>query len=387
MEKGIDIFLSFSWVEDHPPQGTWSTEEIRFNSPGCLKKCTQYEMAEFSLSWDESILSDPTARIVGHVSVVNDDPLGHVPMEFRQYLGIMGREAADALPEHRPYDCKIELKDGTMAPWGPIYPLSEVELQTLREWLKEMEKTGKIRRSTSSAGSPILFVPKPNGRGLRLCVDYRGLNAITIPNRYPLPLMQELQDRVQGAQWFTKMDLKNGFNLIRIQEGDEWKTAFRTRYGLYEFQVMPFGLTNAPSTFQDMMNHVLSDILDVGVLAYMDDILVYAKTEEEHDRLVKEVLERLQRNGLAVSPKKCVWKTDEVEFLGYVIGRNGIWMDQAKVDAVLSWQQLASLTETQSFLGFANFYQRFIKDYSRIARSLTVTLERPVDVGVTVILY
>jgi len=387
MEKGIDIFLSFSWVEDHPPQGTWSTEEIRFNSPGCLKKCTQYEMAEFSLSWDESILSDPTARIVGHVSVVNDDPLGHVPMEFRQYLGIMGREAADALPEHRPYDCKIELKDRTTAPWGPIYPLSEVELQTLREWLKEMEKTGKIRRSTSSAGSPILFVPKPNGRGLRLCVDYRGLNVITIPNRYPLSLMQELQDRVQGAQWFTKMDLKNGFNLIRIQEGDEWKTAFRTRYGLYEFQVMPFGLTNAPSTFQDMMNHVLSDILDVGVLAYTDDILVYAKTEEEHDRLVKEVLERLQHNGLAVSPKKCVWKTDEVEFLGYVIGRNGIWMDQAKVDAVLSWQQLASLTETQSFLGFANFYQRFIKDYSRIARCLTVTLERPVDAGVTVILY
>ena len=166
-----------------------------------------------------------------------------------------------------------------------------------------MEKTGKIKRSTSPAGSPILFVPKPHGRGLRLCVDNRGLNAITIPNRYPLPLMQELQDRVQGAQWFTKMDLKNGFNLIRIREGDEWKTTFRTRYGLYEFQVMPFGLTNAPSTFQDMMNHILSDVLDIGVLAYMDDILIYAKTEEEHDQLVKKVLGRLQRNGLAVSPE------------------------------------------------------------------------------------
>jgi len=118
--------------------------------------------------------------------------------------------------------------------------------------------------------------------------------------------MQELQDRVQGAKWFTKLDLKNGFNLIRIREGGEWKTAFRTRYGLYEFQVMPFGLTNAPSTFQDMMNHVLSDILDVGVLAYMDDILIYAKTEKEHDRLVKEVLTRLQQNGLAVAPEKCV---------------------------------------------------------------------------------
>jgi len=157
-------------------------------------------------------------------------------------------------------------------------------------------------------------------------VDYRGLNSITVPNRYPLPLLQELQDRVQGAQWFTKMDLKSRFNLIRIKEGDKWKTAFRTRYGLYEFQVMPFGLTNAPSTFQDMMNHVLSDLLDVGVLAYMDDILVYAKTLEEHDHLVKEVLQRLQKNGLAVAPEKCVWRAQEVEFLGYVIGRNGIEM-------------------------------------------------------------
>jgi len=173
--------------------------------------------------------------------------------------------------------------------------------------------------------------------------------------------MQELQDRVQGAQWFMKMDLKNGFHLIRVKEADEWKMAFRTRYGLYEFQVMPFGLTNAPSTFQDMMNHTLSDLLDIGVLAYMDDILDYAKTEEEHDRLVKEVLERLQANGLAISPEKCVWKAQEVEFLGYVIGRDGIKMATDKVKAVLAWETPKNLTELQSFLGFANFYRRFIK--------------------------
>ena len=202
-------------------------------------------------------------------------------------------------------------------------------------------------------------------------MDYRGLNSITIPNRYPLPLMQELQDRVQGAQWFTKMDLKNGFNSIRIREGDEWKTAFRTRYGLYEFQVMPFGLTNAPSTFQDMMNHVLSDLLDVGVLAYMDNILVYAGTKSEHDHLVKEVLRWLQDKGLAVSPEKCVWRAQEVEFLGYIIGREGIKMSNDKVQAVLSWKIPKSVTEVQSFLGFANFYRRFIQDYSKVARPLT----------------
>jgi len=134
---------------------------------------------------------------------------------------------------------------------------------------------------------------------------------------------------------------------------------------------MPFGLTNAPFPFQDMMNHIFSDLLDVGVLAYMDDMLIYAKTEEEHDRLVKEVLGRLQAHGLAVSPEKCVWKAQEVEFLGYVIGRNGIAMSQEKVEAVLSWEEPKSLSETQSFVGFANFYRRFIKDYSRVARPLT----------------
>jgi len=372
METRIDAFLLFEWITAHLLQGIWMNNEIQFNSAECIRKCTRYETDPFSLTWDESIATNPEARVIRYVSAAaEEDPVKAVPMEFRQYLGIMGKEDADALPKHRSYDCKIDLQEGSTAPWGPIYPLSEEELQTLREWLKEMERTGKIRRSTLPAGSPILFVPKPQGRGLRLCVDYRALNKITIPNRYPLPLMQELQDRVRGAQWFTKMDLKNGFHLIWVKEGDEWKTAFRTRYGLFEFQVMPFGLTNTPSTFQDMMNHVFSDMLDVGVIAYMDDILVYADTEEEHDRTVKEVLKRLQTNGLAISPEKCVWKAKEVEFLGYIIGRVRIKMTGEKVEAVLGWKSPKSITEVQSFLGFANFYRRFIKDYSRVAKPLT----------------
>jgi len=338
MDPEIDVFLPFDWITDHPPQGDWTDEGIRFNSPRCLERCTKQTTNEFSLSWDETVLSDPEARTIGYVSALQENTEEQVPPEFPQFMGIMSKEAADMLPKHQQYDCKIDLKEGSTPPWGPIYPLSETELQALREWLREMEKNGKIQCSTSPAGSPILFVPKPNGKGLRLCVDYRGLNKITIPNRYPLPLMQELQDRVQGALWFTKLDLKNGFNLIRIRQGDEWKTAFRTRYGLFEFKVMPFGLTNAPSTFQDMMNHILSDVLDVGVLAYMDDILIYAKREEEHDRLVREVLKRLQENGLAVSPEKCVWKEQEVEFLGYIIGRNGVRMSEGKVKTVLDWE-------------------------------------------------
>jgi hypothetical protein len=205
-----------------------------------------------------------------------------------------------------------------------------------------MMRTGKIRRATTPTGSPILFVPKPNGRGLRLCVDYRSVNRVMIPNRYPLPLMQKLQDRIHGAQFFTKMDLKNGFHLIRIREGDECETVFRTRYGLYEFMVMPFSLPNAPATFQDMMNHVFRDMIDLGLLVYMDDLLIYAKTKPEHDKIVREVLRRLQASGLAVSVEKCVWGVTEVEFLGYIIGRDRIKMSAEKVEAVLEWKSPSS---------------------------------------------
>jgi len=154
-------------------------------------------------------------------------------------------------------------------------------------------------------------------------------------------------------------------------DGDKWKTAFRTHYGLFQFQVMTFGLTNVPSTFQDMMNHIFSDMLDVGVLAYMDDILVYAKMEKEHDDIVREVLKRLQANKLTVSAEKCIWKVQEVEFLGYVIRRNRISMSTEKVEGVLNWNTLNSVTEVQAFLGFANFYRRFIQDYFKIAKPLT----------------
>jgi len=155
--------------------------------------------------------------------------------------------------------------------------------------------------------------------------------------------MDELQDRTQGAQWFTKIDLKNGYHLIRMRDGDEWKTAFRTRYGLYEFLVMPFGLTNAPATFQDMIHHIFRDMIDLGLVTYIDDLLIYAQTIEEHNKIVYEVLKRLQANKLAVSAEKCEWRKEEVEFLGYMIGREGIKMSQEKVQAVLDWKSPASL--------------------------------------------
>ena len=178
---------------------------------------------------------------------------------------------------------------------------------------------GKIVHSKSPAGAPILFVPKPDGR-FRLCVDYRQLNKPTILNKYPLPLMTELWERVAGATVFTKLDLKDGYHLIRIRKGDEWKTAFRTRYGHYEYKVMPFGLVNAPATFQAMMNTILREFLDHGVVVYLDDILIYSKWLEDPKALIKQVLARLERHDLAISLKKSVFHVDTVEFLGYIVG-------------------------------------------------------------------
>jgi hypothetical protein len=183
--------------------------------------------------------------------------------------------------------------------------------------------------------------------------------------------MTELQDRIRDAQFFTKIDLKNGYHLVRIKSGDEWKTAFRTRYGLYEFLVMPFGLCNAPATFQDIINHIFRDLLDQGLVAYIDDLLIYAATKDQHDQIVMEVLKRLRDNRLAISAEKCEWAKEEVEFLGYMIGRKGVRMSPEKVEGVLEWKPPKSLVEVQQFLGFANFYRRFIQDYSRIARPLT----------------
>ena len=217
--------------------------------------------------------------------------------------------------------------DGKDPPSGPINALSEKELGVSWEYLDTILAGGKICSSKSPAGAPILFVPKKGGRGLRLCVDYRGLNKVTILNRYPLPLMNQLRDRVDGSTIFTKLDLKSGYNLIRIKEGNKWKRAFSTRYGHFEYLVMPFGLANAPATFQNMMNEIFKDMIDLGVVTYLDDILIYSENEADHIEFVKRELSRLQEHKLANAPKKCQWHNSKVNFLGYIISAEGVEMD------------------------------------------------------------
>ena len=232
-----------------------------------------------------------------------------------------------------------------------------------------MLKQGKIVHSQSSAGAPIMFVPNPDHR-LRLCVDYPQLNQLTILNKYPLPLVSELRDRVARAKTFSKIDLKDGYHLIHIWAGDELKTAFRTPYGHSQYKVMPFGLVNAPATFQAMMNKILREFLDLGVVVYLDHILIYAENYEEHIKLVKKVLARLEEHLLAISLKKSVFHIPSVEFLAYIIAMDGVTMSGRKVESIKKWRSRRSVKEVQIFIGFANFYRKFIKDFSKICNPI-----------------
>ena len=210
---------------------------------------------------------------------------------------------------------------------------------------------------------------------MRLCVDYRGLNKITIKNRHPLPLISETLDRLSGAKVFTKLDLKDAYHRIRIRAGNEWKTAFRTRYGHFEYTVMPFGLANAPATFQAYINRAMAGYVDVFCVVYLDDILIYSDSEEEHQKHVKRVLDRLKQFALYANLKKCEFTTRKVEFLGYIVSVDGIAMDPRRVSTIKEWPVPTSYREVQVFLGFANFYRRFIANYSRIASPLTGLLQ------------
>ena len=385
LDDDIDMILPWWWIVKHKPTG-WLEGSTSFQHPNCLQKCTLENSKKFAIEYDSSILDiaeyDRTAVcLIGTVVQTPDGPelksiREALPERYHKYLQVFMPETAKELPPHRPWDHAIDLKEGTQPPWGTIYALSETELQALRDYIKEMMRTGKIRPSKSPAGAPILFVAKPHGRGLRLCVDYRGLNKVTVMNRYPLPLMHELRDRIREAKVFTKIDLKSAFNLLRIKKGDEWKTAFRTRYGHYEYLVMPFGLANAPASFQTMMQEILKDLLDHGVVVYMDDILIYSSSEAEHELLTLEVLRRLQEYGLAADIDKCEFHKSSIEFLGYIITASGISMSDDKVKTILEWVEPKSVKDVQSFIGFANFYRRFIEGFSRVCKPLTDSLRK-----------
>jgi transposase InsO family protein len=293
-----------------------------------------------------------------------------VPSYLHDFEDVFSKESFDSLPERRKWDHAIELERDVDGASKKVYPMSMEEQAEMDAFLEEALATGRIRPSKSPIGAPVFFIKKKDGK-LRFVQDYRALNAITRKNKYPLPLIDELIHRLQGAKFFTKLDVRWGYNNVRIREGDEWKAAFRTNRGLFEPLVMYFGLTNSPATFQTMMNEIFHDLVLRGVVCvYLDDILIFTKTMEEHRRITRLVLERLREHKLYLRHDKCEFEREEIEYLGVIISHNRVAMDPVKVAGVTEWPTPKSKKELQSFLGFANFYRRFIAGFSHHARPL-----------------
>ena len=251
-----------------------------------------------------------------------------------------------------------------------MYPLSREEREEVREFVKEQLRKGYIRPSKSPQTALVFFVGKKDGKK-RMVQDYRYLNEWMIKNNYPLPLISDVLENIGMKKLFTKMDLRWGYNNMRIKKGDEWKVAFTMPEGSFEPTVMFFGLTNSPATFQAMMNKLLRDLINIGKVAvFINNVIVGTETEEGHDELVAEVIKRLEENDLYVKPKKYKWKVREVEFLGVVIGPEGIKMEREKVKGVLEWPTPKYVKDIQKFLGLANYYHQFIEGFAIVARSL-----------------
>ena len=292
-----------------------------------------------------------------------------IPEPYRDLYIVFSKKKADTLPPHRLTDCKIVLEKDATLHYSPIYSLGETESKVLEDYIKENLKKKFIRPSESPAGYPVVFQKKKDG-SLRVCIDYRKLNAVTIRNSYPLPLITDIIERIRGAKYFTKLDLRSAYNLIRIREGDEYKTAFRTKFGHYEYLVMPFGLKNAPATFQSFINSVLRPYLEKFVILYLDDILVYSENLEDHHKHVRMVLQKLIDNNLYAKLQKCEFDKSKVEFLGYILSGDGVETDPKKIKSVTEWPTPTCVKDVQRFVGLCNYYRRFVKNFALIAKPL-----------------
>jgi len=280
-----------------------------------------------------------------------------------------------SLPPERYCDHHIELIPGEQPVNTRANRYAPTQKTEIEKQLADMLRSGTIRPSTSPYASPILLVKKKDG-SWRFCVDYRCLNNITVKNKHPMPIVDELIDELSGAKWFSKLDFRSGYHQIRIAKGDEHKTAFRTHNGLFEFLVMPFGLTNAPATFQSAMNHIFQPLVRKGVLVFMDDILVYTSTLDEHVALLQQVFDIIQQHQFLIKLSKCSFGQHQIEYLGHCISALGVPPEPSKVSAVQQWPVPTNLKELRGFLGLTGYYRKFIRHYGMISRPLTVLLKK-----------
>jgi hypothetical protein len=306
-----------------------------------------------------------------------NNPVGALP----SYIVSLLQEFEDVLPEEVPQGLPpirgIDFIPGASIPNRLAYRSNPVETKELQRQVGELLEKGYVHESMSPCAAPVLLVPKNDGTWM-MCVDCRAINNITVKYRHLIPRLDDMLDELYDSCVFTKIDLKSGYHQIRMIEGDEWKTAFKTKYGLYEWLVMPFGLTNAPRTFMCLMNHVLRAFIGRLVVVYFDDILIYSKNLEERVMHLKSVLEILRKERLFANLKKCTFCTDKLVFLGFVVSKRGIEVDKEKVKSIQEWPTPTTITQVRSFHGLASFYRRFVCDFSSLAAPLTEVIKKNV---------
>ncbi|KAL0544358.1 hypothetical protein IC582_019472 [Cucumis melo] len=325
----------------------------------------------------EKLLRKGCTTFLAHIVVVQREKLK--PEDFpvvKEFLDVFPDDLL-GLPPDREIEFTIELLPGTAPISQAPYRMAPSELKELKMQLQELVDKAYIRPSVSPWGAPVLFVKKKDGT-LKLRIDYRQLNKVTIRNKYPLPRIDDLFDQLRGAALFSKIDLSSGYHQLKVRESDIAKTAFQTRYGHYEFRVMPFGLTNAPAVFMDLMNRIFHRYLDQFVIVFIDDILVYSVDRESHEEHLRIVLQTLREKQLYAKFSKCEFWLEQVVFFGHVVSAKGVSVDPQKVEAIVNWERPISATEVRSFLGLAGYYRRFIEDFSRLALPLTALTRKNV---------
>jgi hypothetical protein len=354
----VDIILGTDWMTQHQVVLDVANHIVEVHSPTCGKFTLYLPSQETTRSCTFSMIELPLKKIpvvCEYADVFPDELLG--------------------MPPDRDIEFAIELQLGTPPISKRPYQMPPAELAELKKWLQELLDKGFIRPSTSPWGCPALFVKKKD-ESLRLCIDYRQLNAVTVKNKYPLPCIDVLFDQLVGAKVFSKIDLRFGYHQIKIRASDIPKTAFSTRYGLYEYLVMSFGLTNAPAYFMYLMNSVFMPKLDKIVVVFIDDSLVYSRNEEEHVGHFHVVPKRLREHRLYTNLSKCDFWLKEIKFLGHTISQKGIAVDPDKVPEVMNWKPPTTVRQIQSFLRLAGYYRRFIPNFSQIAKPMTELLKK-----------
>ena len=374
------IILGLPWFRTHNPNIDWITGRISWKKQNQIRNNPEDEedlLIHFINGTNEQEAKINASKIHDTQNIVKEEPLKErIPKEYHKWLKLFDKKAADRFPKSKVWDHKIELKPEFKPQRAKIYNLTPEEDRELDKFLREQLEKGYIRKSESEMTSSFFFVGKKDGK-LRPCQDYRYLNEWTKKNGYPLPLITELLDKLKGAKLFTKLDVRWGYNNIRIRRGDEWKAAFTTKKGTFEPTVMFFGMCNSPATFQTMMDNIFRKLIDRGqVIVYMDDILIYAKEALELEEITKEVLQILEENDLYLKPEKCFFKQKKIDYLGMIIEEGKIAMDPSKLKGLRDWPTPKTVKQVRSFLGFGNFYRKFIRHYSEIAKPLNNLLRK-----------